>query len=166
MPDKNSTRPGPAPVPASERIDKLTVIGTEDQCWIWVGAKNRDGYGIIWDGKTYHMAHRVAYERAHGPIPEGLVVRHSCDTPQCCNPAHLSVGSAADNSRDMVDRGRSLKGEGHPRARLTETLVREIFAKAKSGQVMTGIAKDYGVHEATVRSIVTGRRWAHVTEGM
>lgn len=76
-------------------------------CWNWRGARYRKGYGrISIDGRQV-AAHRTAYRLAHGEIPDGLVVRHRCDNPPCINPDHLEVGTAADNSRDMVERGRS-----------------------------------------------------------
>ena len=68
------------------------------------------GYGSFSvDGKSC-PAHRVAFELTHGPIPEGQVVRHKCDVPGCCNPAHLELGTSADNNRDRDERGRGAKG--------------------------------------------------------
>ncbi|MFE9735451.1 HNH endonuclease signature motif containing protein [Streptomyces sp. NPDC005863] len=77
-----------------------------DSCWVWT-ASSRNGYGTIGtaDGKQY--AHRLSYVWHHGPIAEGLVVRHRCDNPLCVRPDHLELGTKADNSRDMVERGRS-----------------------------------------------------------
>ena len=69
-------------------------------CWLWIGAKSDMGYGAVRLGKLVAKASRVSYEIAHGPIPPGLVVRHTCDTPACVNPAHLVTGTQADNIRD------------------------------------------------------------------
>ena len=80
------------------------------ECWPWTGWRNhkRGGYGAfsIWPISSAIPAHRYAYERAHGAIPAGLVVRHSCDNPPCVNPAHLLVGTIADNWMDAILRGR------------------------------------------------------------
>lgn len=75
-------------------------------CWVWKGTKNRKGYGQISVDGRHERTHRVAYRLTYGEIPEGMVVRHRCDNPPCINPDHLEVGTSADNSRDMVERGR------------------------------------------------------------
>lgn len=77
-----------------------------DECYEWDMARLPKGHGVIGlDGANY-LAHRWAYEELVGPIPEGMYVIHSCDNPPCINPNHLRVGSAQDNTDDMVDRGR------------------------------------------------------------
>ena len=95
--------------------------GGPDACWPWTGFKDDDGYGRY--GRQ--RAHRVAYKLAIGPIPAGFLVRHvTCDNPPCCNPVHLAIGTAADNSADMVAKGRQAKGD-RSRSRLyPETLPR------------------------------------------
>lgn len=80
--------------------------GEPAECWPWTRAHNGRGYGRLRFKGKYEAAHRVAFELAAGRRPE-LHVLHSCDNPKCCNPAHLREGTALDNSRDMVERGRS-----------------------------------------------------------
>jgi hypothetical protein len=82
-----------------EKVDKRAA----DECWLWTGCCDTAGYGRA--GKR-ERAHRIAYQIAHGPLPDGVLVRHTCDNPPCCNPGHLRLGSFADNTRDMVERGR------------------------------------------------------------
>jgi hypothetical protein len=79
-------------------------------CWEWVGARFDSGYGAFKrrvDGEwKQQRAHRVAYELAVRPIPNGMLVCHRCDNPPCCNPLHLFLGSGTDNQQDMIQKGR------------------------------------------------------------
>jgi hypothetical protein len=97
----------------SEEVFRHYMIGDPPimGCWEWSGPQRatRSGYGVI----SLHpsvLAHRFAYELFHGPIPDGLLVRHRCDNPPCVHPDHLLVGTNADNVRDMWERGRARPG--------------------------------------------------------
>ena len=134
---------------------------TWTDCWIWMGAKAGNGYGNVWVAGKYMAAHRHAFECVNGPLQHGDVVRHTCDTPLCCNPAHLVPGTHADNMRDKVERGRSLRGERHNMVKLTESQVTEIRAKyAAGGRTQQSIGAEYGVSVQLVSLIVRGKRWA------
>jgi hypothetical protein len=85
-----------------------TTQGSRD-CWLWMGAKKQYGYGMCNINDKTYLAHRIAYTLACGPIPDGLLVCHKCDTPACCNPAHLFVGTDSDNVEDMMRKGRHRK---------------------------------------------------------
>lgn len=134
----------------------VDVAGAED-CWAWRRNVDRDGYGIV--GRE--RAHRVAFELAHRTIlREGAVVRHSCDRPPCCNPAHLLCGSQLQNVSDRVERGRSAKGVGNGRNVLSENDVLAIYSAKGS---LAAVAAARGVSKWTVRDIKTGRIWAWLT---
>lgn len=84
-------------------------VDQSGDCWLWMGGRNDDGYGIVqWEGHVTG-AHRVAYEISVGPIPEGKLVLHSCDNPSCVNPNHLWIGDQSDNAADSVAKGRKGK---------------------------------------------------------
>lgn len=86
---------------------KVSKIPTETGCLEWMAYHNDRGYGVFGVGGKAVGAHRVAWELVNGPIPAGLFVRHFvCDNPRCCNPAHFRLGTAADNARDMMSKGR------------------------------------------------------------
>lgn len=76
-------------------------------CLIWIAGQNNKGYGtFFYDGKK-RLAHRVAWELTYGPIPEGRILCHVCDTPLCVNTDHLFLGTQADNMRDAAAKGRN-----------------------------------------------------------
>lgn len=134
-----------------------------DDCWIWLSSRNRKGYGTFWLSGC-RSAHRVSYEMAYGPIPDGMMLLHSCDNPPCVNPRHLSPGTNSDNQRDSAVKGRhvSLRGDGGNAAKLTVGDVREI--KAALGEGMSGVelARRYGVTDGAISHIKTGFHWGHI----
>lgn len=86
-------------------------VGRPNECWLWQAGTHRNGYGQFNAGRFANRkqdnryAHRLAFELATGVSPESAVVMHACDTPACCNPFHLRLGSQADNVRDAADKG-------------------------------------------------------------
>ncbi len=104
----------------ARRIDLGTYFWSRcaksDGCWIWQGRPRRDGYGQIKIDGLPVGAHRVAWKLAHPTeeIPTGYLICHHCDTPICVRPDHLFLGTAKDNSRDMMNKGRSVKGRAYP----------------------------------------------------
>lgn len=148
----------------TEKVDKGH---DESGCWIWTGARTSSGYGSFSiDGKR-QSAHRVAWEVQNGPIPDGMCVLHGCDVKRCVNPSHLHLGTNAQNGKEAQERGllqgKSIRGESHHRAKLTEAMVHEVrrlHAEGVGG--CRTLARRFGVTKHTVQSIVLRETWKHV----
>lgn len=93
-------------MPLPDRFWVRVAKADGDGCWLWTGNKMSFGYGRLMVNRKMIGAHRYSYELAHGPIADGVVIRHSCDNPPCVNPAHLIAGTQSDNVHDMLERGR------------------------------------------------------------
>ena len=131
--------------------DKVDVKGPDD-CWEWQAYKNKAGYGVIkFDGKA-KLANRMAYLLTFGEIPAGQMVRHKCDNPSCCNPAHLELGDQFDNMRDMMQRRRR-------RYTLTPELVRKARQLREAGLGVCAIGRELGIGHTTISRALSGRRW-------
>jgi len=134
-------------------------VGGPSQCWPWKKRTVPFGHGEVKiDGKAM-MAHRVAYELAFGGVPDGMLVRHSCDTPSCCNPKHLLTGTHYDNARDRVIRQRGAIGENAGRAKLTDEKVLAIRASSESREVL---AARHGVSIHNITAIRQRKTWKHL----
>lgn len=145
------------------RVDK----GCLDGCWLWMGPKNKKGYGHIGiNGKTV-SAHRFSYSINVGAIPDGLHVLHTCDNRPCVNPKHLWVGTNLENVLDCIKKGRagtlfSLRGEAHSKAKLTAADVLEIRELNSDGFSGSQLGDIYGVHPNNIFAICNRKTWAHV----
>ena len=144
------------------------VSENEKGCWIWNGAKTEKGYGAIHYAGKRARTHRIAYEVFVGPIPDGHMVCHSCDEPSCLNPSHLWTGSAAENTNDMVRKGREsfrfkeqpVFGKKHHNAKMDDQSVRSIRS---SNKTQVELAEIYGVSQGTISKIQRGDAWKHIT---
>jgi hypothetical protein len=133
-------------------------------CWLWLAAYGREGYGLFQIGvKSNRMivASRQSWIMAYGPIPEGMLVCHHCDNPQCVRPDHLFLGTRADNNADMVRKGRQVRGERHASTRLTDDQVRAIRTSPETARV---VAAQFNTSLRSVRDIRQGRTWRHLLD--
>lgn len=149
-----------------ERFDAKWREDPKTGCWIWTASIAGKGYGQlkIPGARRQVYAHRLAWELAYGPIPEGFLVCHRCDTPRCVNPAHLFLGSHADNLQDMASKDRHLKGERNAQAKMTEAQVEEVFDLRAAAWSQREIAERFGVGQMNICRILRGDRWRHVYE--
>lgn len=131
------------------------------KCIEWPGPRGSGGYGK--QGRK--LAHRVAWEAAHGPIPRGLFVLHSCDNPPCVNLEHLRLGTQQDNVRDREERNRRAApiGELNGRARLTPLLVEVVRAVGKL-RVFSDVqmGRWFGVSAGAIFDVRNLRSWGHL----
>lgn len=129
-------------------------------CLVWQASTNLKGYGEIKINGVLRIAHRVAWALANNRTePKGKCVLHRCDNPSCIEPAHLFVGTIADNNADKLAKGRQTRGEKHGTAKLIPRQVRAIRASTKSHRE---IAKQFGVGKTVVGSIRQGIWWRHL----
>ena len=133
-------------------------------CWLWTATTVTGGYGMFRYQDRNQLAHRIAYELTYGPIPDGLLVCHHCDTPACCRPDHLFLGTTRENAADMVRKGRTgpRQGEHNGRALLNAAQVRAIRTQHATGVARSELARQFGVRPGTINSIIQGRNWKHI----
>lgn len=113
---------------------KVDQTGGPDACWPWVAARTRLGYGVFGVGPA--RAHRVSFEMANGvELEKGAVVMHTCDNPPCVNPAHLRLGSVAENDADRDAKGRLAHGERLSFSKLTAVQAANIRLRFALGEV-------------------------------
>ena len=138
-------------------------VDRSGDCWLWTGCHNRDGYGRFGLNGRVVNAQRAAWMLMFGSIADGLQVCHRCDVPACVNPAHLFLGTQAENNADRNAKGRQMKGERQNFAKLTPDLVREIRASYAAGGVTTrALAARYGMAPSAIHGVISRRHWAHV----
>lgn len=177
------------PMPKVEPVDvtrfwaKVRRTGAEE-CWTWTASHKRGGYGqfTIWDSGKRHTtaAHRLAYYFSTGIDPLDKLVCHHCDTPGCCNPKHLFLGTSAENSADCAAKKRTntpsgprhgsktrpervARGERVANALLTESQVVEIRRLYAAGGIsQRELGESFGVSREAIGLITRGEHWRHV----
>ena len=129
-----------------------------DGCWIWTGHVSRR-YGVVSMNDRPVRAHRAAWILHYGAIPDGMAVCHACDTPLCCNPSHLFLGTVNDNNQDKVLKGRQTFGESVTHSILKSSDVAEIKRLLSQGVRGVRLAERFGVARCTISAIKAGRIW-------
>lgn len=147
------------PKDAIQRFWASVRIGAEDECWEWLGSRSQKGYGLAVHRDTTYHATRIAYALTTGDDPGDRLVCHSCDNPPCCNPRHLWLGTAQDNSTDCNRKGRRPRGMASPWSKLNDQQILAILADTRPQNV---IAKDYGISRSHVSTIQCRRNWLHL----
>lgn len=148
-----------------QRFLKRVDVKGQNDCWLWTGARLRVKWHGQWRGPkgVPEPTHRAAWRLWRSEIPQGMHVLHRCDNPICVNPAHLWLGTASDNMRDMWSKGRARPktniGEAHWATKVTESLVRDIRSSQESG---VEIARRLGITPTTVCDIRKRRSWKHI----
>jgi hypothetical protein len=132
------------------------------RCWVWTSKNVVGGYGRFHVSRTRRgvLAHRYAYELAHGGIDAPLDCCHKCDNTLCVNPAHLFLGTTSDNMTDAVKKGRKVPPRGF---RLTADDVHCIIALREQGVGPAELARRYHVSSGCISGIFRGTSWRHVT---
>lgn len=164
-----------------EKVNKKGSIHPvlKTRCWEWeAGISSNGGYGCFSRGKKTQKAHRYAYEIYFGRIPDNQIVLHKCDNPRCVRPSHLSCGTHQDNMTDMVNKGRSARGDRHGsktkpecrtrgekigKAKLTEAEVldiRRLYSEGNINHATLGII--FNVCGRTISLIVNRKIWKHI----
>lgn len=124
-------------------------------CILWTGPIGNHGYGYLQLNKVRYTSHRLAYETLIGPIPDGMMVCHTCDVKSCVNPDHLFLGTSADNMADCARKGRQAR-------KLTDEEVKQIRSVVGGNRMLLG--RLYGVSDTMVRKIQQGEWWRHLPE--
>lgn len=130
-------------------------------CWLWTGGDKGGGYGAFGLGGASERAHRASYRLHVGPIPDGKYVCHRCDNRACVNPAHLWLGTHAENQSDKMrkGRGRWIRGEAVAVSKMTRDGVRLLREAYRHGARQVDLATRFGITQGVVSKIVRGVLW-------
>lgn len=140
------------------KIDKTT------SCWIWLGKRSREGYGIMDIGRKHQRVHRISYLLAYGEFDQALFVCHHCDNPVCVRPDHLFLGDHEANMKDRDAKGRHTppRGEQQGNSVLTDAQVREIRRLRLLGYRFSDLVPLFPVSYRTIRNVCKNEAWKHV----
>jgi hypothetical protein len=142
----------------------MSHVKIENECFVWLRGKDKNGYGCITFDKESLRTHREMYRLKKGNIEPGKMVCHTCDNTSCCNPKHLYLGTAKQNTADMINRKRNLTDSGGflGRSKLTKEDVIEIRKLLDLGVTQAHLARKYSIGRDAIYCIKARRTWKHV----
>jgi hypothetical protein len=142
---------------------KSLIFYGGSRCWEWTGGHITKGYGMFFVGFNNKGAHVVSYEIHFGTVPSGMYVCHNCDNPGCVNPSHLFIGTADDNNKDKVKKGRQAVGTKTKSSKITERDVMAIREMYSSGDfTQQAISDKFKIKRRQVSHIVRREHWRHI----
>lgn len=158
------------PHTAQDFWNKVDIREIEN-CWLWQGKLDKQRYGIFGFEKKVWRANRLSWKLHNNQeIPIGKLVCHSCDTPQCCNPHHLWIGTHKDNTQDILKKGRWGNPVSYESKNTGVTNGQNIFSENTiielidmKGKISSREASNlFGIDRGYVNTIWAGKRWKHL----
>lgn len=132
----------------------------KNECWEWMGYILSNGYGQICINYKRYLVHRLIYELTHGPIPDNLLVCHTCDNRKCCNPNHLFLGTGKDNMMDKVFKMRQSKGETFNCNKLILKDIIDIRLLYRTGKYsQRKLGKQFNISQCQINNILLNKAW-------
>jgi hypothetical protein len=141
------------------RFEALVSPEPTSGCWLWTGkvVTERQPYGVAGGGTRRERAHRRAWRLYRGEIPEGIHVLHRCDNPACVNPAHLFLGTNADNVADKIAKGRGWTPKEGRKPTIPDATVAMLRARVAAGERIAVVARELGIGRQYAYDVVAGR---------
>lgn len=147
-----------------EKFQENFIPEPNSGCWIWLGYCLKNGYGKSFlkiDNRVHRLAHRVSWILYKNSIPKDMIL-HKCDNRICVNPDHLFEGTAKDNTKDMLNKNRMAKGEGHGNTLLKYEQILEIRELYKTGNyTQYKLSEIYNVTQSCISQIIRKRNWKY-----
>jgi hypothetical protein len=142
--------------PLRDRFEEKYIPEPNSGCWLWTGALNSKGYGLIGSGGRglTMLAHHASLHLSGRLIPKGTLVCHTCDVTACVNPSHLFIGTALENSADNRRKRRRIGAQ-----KLTAEQVSEVRALVMAGATHGDVASRFGVCRQNVGAIANHKTW-------